>query len=331
MPAQSTRQTLNRQWELLKKIPNRGTGKTASELVADLLALGFTVSKRQVERDLRALETCFPLECQDKGLPHGWRWREGCAVDLPGLSAAEALSLRLIKDTLQHQIPAAVGRVLEPRFALADAKLSALDMDKGTLQWPDKIRSVAPDLPMLAPSIPSAVLETVQEALLADEQLEVTYASTESSAAQTMLLHPLVLLHRAPATYLAATAWDYPDVRLYALHRMQNAVRLYVPATKPSGFDADRYIAQGALQFGHSGTLRLRAKVSESLARHLQETPLTQDQQIRGRILTATVHDTWQLAWWILGRGPDIEVLKPLGLRQRIRAALTEALAAYTE
>ena len=49
MPANKKKHTLARQWELLKRLPTRGAGKTASELTQELQVAGFDVSKRQVE------------------------------------------------------------------------------------------------------------------------------------------------------------------------------------------------------------------------------------------------------------------------------------------
>jgi hypothetical protein len=40
MPAKTTRRTLARQWELLKRLPSRGVGKTAAERTRELNAEG---------------------------------------------------------------------------------------------------------------------------------------------------------------------------------------------------------------------------------------------------------------------------------------------------
>jgi predicted DNA-binding transcriptional regulator YafY len=50
---------------------------------------------------------------------------------------------------------------------------------------------------------------------------------------------------------------------------------------------------------------------------------LSLDQQIEsydpGRVLvTATLADTQQLTWWLLGFGDKIEVIEPIELRQKI-------------
>ena len=77
MPSQTTRRTLARQWELLKCLPSAGSGKSALALCAELAGHGFTVSKRQVERDLKDLAEIFPLDRHGDGVPVGWRWMAG--------------------------------------------------------------------------------------------------------------------------------------------------------------------------------------------------------------------------------------------------------------
>jgi hypothetical protein len=77
MPANKARDTMIRHLELLKKLPTAGAGKTVSELTNDLNALSFKVSKRQVERDLKQLQSVMPIECNDTSKPYGWRWVKG--------------------------------------------------------------------------------------------------------------------------------------------------------------------------------------------------------------------------------------------------------------
>lgn len=331
MPTNKKRHTLARQWELLKRLPARGAGKTASDLAKELNDAGFEVSKRQVERDLGELMDAFALECNNASIPYGWRWVANASADLPGLSIAEALSLRLVEDTLRSLMPAAHLQALEPRFRQAKRKLEAMSAENPSAQWLDKVHTVHPTQPLLAPAIDPEVLATVQEALFHDRQLEVSYRAGHAEEASAMRLHPLALVNRGQVTYLVATAWDYQDVRLYALHRISQAARLEAMCTRPKDFDLEAYIASGALQFGNGTSLRLKARLADYLVRVLTETPLSADQRIEEGVLTATVQDTWQLLWWILGQGQDIEVLEPEDLRRRVRERLERALAAYAD
>jgi hypothetical protein len=49
-----------------------------------------------------------------------------------------------------------------------------------------------------------------------------------------------------------------------------------------------------------------------------------------GRIeVCATVADSWELRWWILGRGRSVEVIRPAALRREMALAHQEAAARY--
>jgi predicted DNA-binding transcriptional regulator YafY len=75
----------------------------------------------------------------------------------------------------------------------------------------------------------------------------------------------------------------------------------------------------GALR--HRRSIRLDARFTAAAANHLHETPLAEDQRIGdeadGRVrVRATVADTPQLRWWLLGFGDAVTVQAPAELRQ---------------
>lgn len=137
----------------------------------------------------------------------------------------------------------------------------------------------------------------------------------------------------AAQSYLLASAFDYEQPHLYAIHRIASATVLDEPARRPKGFSLDSYLAGGGAQFGSGAAVTLKARLSEGLARLLEETPISKDQKITTRsgvhTLTATVQESWQLHFWILSQGPAITVLKPVALRRKIIADLEATLAAY--
>lgn len=333
MPSNKTRNTLARQWELLKLLPTRGAGKTAKEIADSLGSAGFPVSKRQVERDLVDLQEVFGLECNDASIPYGWRWGSAPA-EVPGITLAEALSLKIVEETLKPLLPVSVLRTVRPRFELARAKLSALAEQNPAAAWADKVMSVPPTLPMMPPVVDEDLLEMVQMALLNDEQIDVVYLAF-SNETKTLRLQPLGLVVRGAVTYLVATAFDYSDVRLYALHRFQSVERTYETSKRPKGFKLAQYIDEGALQFGSGKPLKLVARVDQALARYLTESPLSANQKLKpldiGFELSASVVGSWQLDWWILSQGSAITVVAPIDLRQRIRNAHFEALNRYSQ
>lgn len=335
MPANTKQSAMLRLWEMLRLLPSRGTGKTANELTKALKDAGFNITKRQVERDLKELREVFPLDCNDRSQPYGWKWVNGASVDLPGLTVAEAISLRMIEDTLKPLLPASILQSLEPRFRQAENKLTLLCKENRKAQWVNKVRSVSPAFPLIPPKIDSTVLEAVQDALLADEQIEVEYRGMGSKKAKQRRLHPLGMVNRGPVTYLVATDPECDEVRLFAMHRMTSAARNNEPIRRPAGFDLDAYIQAGGLHFGNGKTVRLTSWVSEGLARILEETPMSKDQILKADgdeiKLTATVMDSWQLTWWLMAQGEDIEVVSPVALRRKIAGLLTDAAAQYED
>lgn len=335
MSASSTRGTLSRQWELLKLLPARPPGVTAHILVERLAEAGFKVSKRTVERDLIELAQLFPLQCNDKGIPYGWYWTPGATAELPGMTVSEALTLRMVEDSLRPLLPSFMLKSLEPRFAQAHQKLQALGPHVPAARWIDKIASVPPELTLQAPEIDEVLLEQIQQALLDDRQLRCHYFAAHSNKHRELVLNPLALIQRGNTTYLAAITEPYEDVRLYAVHRFQQAEALINPSRRPDSFSLGDYIAAGALQFTSpgAGLIALQAWIHDDLARQLRETPLSSDMLLEpeevGHRLTATVQDSWQLRWWMLSQAGSIAVREPVGLREELIRQLEAGLAAH--
>lgn len=332
MPRNSCEPTLARQWELLKLIPRHRPGATARELCERLKNAGHEVTKRTVERDLPDLSIVFPLMCNDASVPYGWHWKPEISFDIPGIALAEAVSLGLLEDLLRQLVPPTFVTALEGRFNAAGDKLRSLPQNPYS-KWTDLVRYLPPGLPFLPPIIQPGVLETVQEALLGRRQIRAVYHSAAASAAKIRVLHPLALIQQGTRSYLLAKSPDHANLIQYALHRFQSAELLAAPAKVPRGFSLDEFLAAGGAQFGQGASITLKATVSDELATILRETPLDASQTLVTRdertTLTASVKDSWQLGFWLLSQGPAITVLKPVALRRKTIAMLTEALANY--
>ena len=178
-----------------------------------------------------------------------------------------------------------------------------------------------PNQPLIPPSYPEAIIEAVHSALLTEQQLEISYTSREQGEAKAYPVHPLGIVQRGAVTYLVVTLYDYTDIRLLAVHRIQSAQVLDQPAKTPKTFDLVQYIRQGAFGFEENGEIKLVVRFATPAVEHLRETPLSFDQQMEPADqsdwvrLQATVPDTAQLRWWLLGFGDQVEVLEPSSLR----------------
>lgn len=334
MPSNKTRNSLARQWELLKLLPTRTEGKTAKQLAEGLIEAGYEISKRQVERDLLDLQEFFGLECDDDQMPYKWRWSFDRPADLPAITLAEALSLVVVEDTLKPLLPLSVQRALQAKFSQARSQLAMMSKKSSTARWAGKVKTAPTTLPLLPPFISEEILEVIQNALLLDEQIEATYQGMSDKVIE-LRLHPLAMVTRGSVVYLVATAKEFSDVRLYALHRFKAATRTFEKLKPLKGFSLDKYIADGALQFGEGGEIELTAILSDELARLLSETPISGDQLLKVKArqwhLKASVLDSWQLRWWILSHGPGIQVIKPAPLAKEIEKTLKAAVAQYSK
>ena len=277
----------------------------------------------------------FDIECNNASIPYGWRWLSDAYVDFPGLTLEEALSMRLIEETVRPLLPASLLKSAESRFKQATKKLDSLKKTNKVSRWSEKIRVISPALPLLPPELNQEMLETIQSSLLSEKQLEVEYCSFDDDEAKALTLHPLAMVQRGPLTYLVATAFSYPDIRLYSLQRIRNAVLNNSKTKRPDDFNLDRYIESGALQFSDGNTLKLEALVDVDLGRILGETPISEDQKLKmidyQYSLKATVQDSWQLRWWILSQANGIEVVKPVKLRKEIFGLLKLAINQYRD
>ncbi len=331
MSACGSRDTLQRQWELLRSIPAHGNGASVLELVSKLEAAGYFTTVRTVQRDLINLSTTFPIHCDEDSNKLKWQWMKSATLDIPNLSITDALSIKMMQAYLTPLLPGAILNALHSRFDQADHRLKT---EVSLLaRWPEKIRTVIPGQPLKAPIIAEKILESIQKALIQEHQIKVNYQSRYKHETTEYQLHPLALVQRGPISYLVATAFSYEDVRLYALHRLTSVEILEDEATIPDTFDIDAYIQEGALSFGSGELFVLKLRIQSDLKTTLTESPLSDDMIITPDgdkfLATATVQNTWQLKWWIRSQGAQAEILEPQSLRDEFEKSLRETLALY--
>ena len=331
---QQATDTLKRHWALLQAIPRQPRMATATDLQGTLTAAGYAVTKRTVERDLQTLSGSFALVSNERSKPFGWSWKKDApAFTVPGLSPAGALAFHLTQKYLEPLLPVSMLRALAPHFELAD-KVLGEETASPARSWMKKVRVVHPGQLLLPPKVDSNVYAAITEALLNERQIKTSYAPRGEGKSKDYTLHPLGLVQRGPVSYLVATAYDYEDVRLYAVHRFSGTEVLDAPVRKLD-FDLDAYITSGALGFGNGELIKLEAMFDEDASQHLYETPLSKDQTIDavsdGRFrLRASIPNTPQLFWWLLSFGKGVEVRKPVALRRKVVEAVQAMARTYS-
>ena len=203
MPRSSSTQTIARQWEMLKRLPTRPPGIRSGELTAWLADQGHPVSKRTVERDLNELSRVFALQCNSDQTPFLWYWMKDAQLDFGSVELSDAVSLTLAEQLLKQMLPTSMLQALEPKFAQARKKLSALEKNPLS-RLTEKVRYFPTHLDLQPPSLREAIVELVQQSLVEQKQLDVRYARFNDHA-KDMTLNPLAFVQRGSVSYLVAT------------------------------------------------------------------------------------------------------------------------------
>jgi len=327
---------LLRQWALLKLIPRAPHKADVGTLLAGLQEQGYTITRRQLQRDLNNLSRAFPLTADDRAIPFGWSWtKDAPAFDLPAMDGPTALMVKLVEQFIPQLLPPNLADYLRPWFARAEAVLA--DRTAPTLShWLDRVRVVPREMPLLAPEVDTTVARTVYHALLDGKRFTADYASRSSPSPEPReyVVSPLGLVARGNLLYLVCTLWDYTDLRQLAMHRIRRATPTDIPIATPPGFDLDRYIREGEFHYPVGPEIKLEARFYRGAAIHLYETPLSLDQTITDLdtdhvLVTATVRDTEQLRWWLLGFGDLVEIATPEILRADIASTQQRGAHAY--
>jgi predicted DNA-binding transcriptional regulator YafY len=320
---------------MLKLLPRAPRKVDVPELRAKLETAGYRTTARTIQRDLNMLSSVFPLQSDTRSTPYGWSWSaDAPTFDLPAMDGPEALTLKLVERFIPTLLPPMVRDYLKPYFAKA-TELLKRNPEGSTRRWIDNIRVVPREMPLLPPPPNLQATRIVYQALLEGRRFTADYLarSSEDKVPKTYEINPLGLVARGNLIYLVCTLWKFEDVRQLAVHRLQRPALLEKRATRPATFNIDRYINEGEFQYPVGPEIQLKVKFNRDAALHLTETPLSEDQAVEECdpahvIVTATVRDTAQLEWWLLGFAEYVTVLGPSGLRQRLRQRVSASYAA---
>lgn len=330
--------SLLRQWHILRMIPRAPRSITINQIIENLKEIPLEVpTYRTIQRDLDTLADVFNpfLQNEMRDNAHHWFTDARKVLEIPVMESATALAFCLAQQQLQKQMPPNALEHLDAYFNTAENLLDK--HDTANAQWRDKIRVVPQTQPMIAPEIDKEVSNTIYTALLKNRRIKAKYVKRGKDEPTNYSLSPLGLVFRGTVTYLVSSMGDKRNPIYQPLHRFIDAEMTGQERSVPSGFDLDTYIRKGKLDYLlGDNDLELELLIDEQVANHLREAKLSEDQELTPAgndqsHVKATVKDTGQLRWWLLGFAEQIEILKPESLRQEFKAKTAAMRARYDD
>lgn len=327
--------------KMLECLPPSPRKTTAKDIHEALQAAGHETSVRTVERDLDKLVALFPIMKDSRNRPFGWSWmKDAPRVDIQPIDKISALTLLLARDHLTPLLPASVIKVLAPRFAAAQHLLETEGFSQDVGRLPARIRVKSRGQPLALPQIDHAVLEVLYEALQSGQRVSLNYgARKHEGRAKTYSADPLGLVFVDGVIHFVCllSGENGTHIAHLPVQRIKAVQLTGEPASEPAGFSLDDFVAEKFDYPMGSKPLKLVFRMERGTAQHLHERPLARDQKIGDADASdfvqvqATVADTQQLRWWLLGFGDKVEVLEPAALRAEFATVFTSLAAAYGE
>jgi hypothetical protein len=352
--------TLVRRIRLLDRLPvnNRaGNGLTAQELTTYLCDNKLQCGIRTVERDLAALHddsegwsdigVRLHRDRDSDGSAARWSHAEDSKAQLlKALSREDALLLSLLAQELSFFMPASANSTLA-KFLQSSDRVLSLPGNQRQSGFRDRVR-IIPDGPMLLPpAVNLQHLHEINEALLREEQIDMTYCSPSDKNPKRYRLHPVGLVKQGLFFYLVAVKDQNASgtqpvvIQTFRVDRI-DAVARRVQETVARGLPTlTAAIDGGALQFFQEGLISLRlhfatCTAGTALCQSYREAPLSDDQGIAtladGTLeLRATVRDSVQLLSMLQAKARVVRVVEPAALRDKILHWVNQAFAFQNE
>jgi predicted DNA-binding transcriptional regulator YafY len=240
----------------------------------------------------------------------------------------EALAFVIASREYGDKLPSGIAQYLAPLEAEARSMLAVHSPSLANFER--KVARIPRGFNLLPAQVDSEILDAIYDGLLREKVLALDYRLEKG-----IEFSPVGLVFRDQVTYLVGTFWNYKDLRQLAVHRITSCNVTDVSFSLPKDFNLQQYEESGAFGYARSDdTIILEMKMKIAAARHLRETPISQDQDISEALsgwvtVRASVHDRKDLIWWILGFGDQVEVVSPAETRDRVRTIIDSTIKNY--
>ena len=291
----------------------------------------FGISRRTAARDLDFLrdEERAPLAYDETA--HGFRLTdETYALPHVTISRKEAFSFALARKLLANY--EATPLHMDMRSVL-DKIAESLEGEI-TIE-PDWLSEHVGVLPEDRVTIDPAVWAQMAGFIERREAIRAEY-QTFAGRVSTYELHPYHLLAYHGNWYVLARNTAKEQIETFALSRFRNLASSGGTFARPADFNAQTYLRQSFGITGGDQPMKVRLLFEPKLAVYVTERQWHPSQEFRarpgGRVEMRLETTGWkELIRWVLSWMPDVKVLAPRNLRDRVAEKLQEGLRAQAD
>jgi len=318
---------ISRLHRVLKLITVLQTGRSQN---ADQLAMECGVSRRTIYRDLNLIEKAgIPFFYDSKS--RGYQIHATGLLPAINLNLEEALSVILLASELGR-----TGRLplFQPARDAAAKIESALPLGlRATLGGIIQHMAVRPG-PIAHHNALQETYQLIRRAIARRQALDVVYISFHDKGQIRTRIEPYWLFFHERAWYVAGRSSRHGAVRTFKLGRFKKAEASGTHFEMPRGLTLEKHLGNAWRMMRGDKAYEVQLKFSPLIGPNVAEVNWHKTQQVRwdddGSVhFTATVDGLDEIVWWVLGYGPEVEVLNPPELRARIADMARRMLRLY--
>lgn len=278
-----------------------------------------SVSRRTIFRDLK--------ELQNIGVPYQYDNKTGgYSIDskffLPPMdfNLTEALSLLLLVRQMRNHFPmpfknsALLAGLKIENYLPRDIK----EYCQATLQK----TTISPGRHSGADRLDN-VFSSLQKAIRQKRKVELLYDSVYEKKKISVVLRPYHVIHRNRAWYVFGKSELHNEIRMFNLGRIETIELMKTHFSDGDKFDVDEYLGRAWSLIPEGRLYDIRLRFLPRVARNVSEVKWHSTQEVSfnddGSVtMDFRVDGLGEIAWWILGYGDQVEIIRPAALRKAV-------------
>jgi predicted DNA-binding transcriptional regulator YafY len=297
----------------------------------DELDISLATFKRDIEYMRSRLHAPIVWDREGNGYCLTEPDKDAPRYELPGLwfNASEIHALLMMEQLLESIDPGVLAKRLEPLKGRLAAVLESTDHSA------DEVRRRIKVLTMASRALPAGAFEVAANALLKRRRLFIRYRGRLNDEETEREVSPQRLVHYRDNWYLDAWCHMRKGLRSFSLDCVRDAEAREAEAIDVPFEELDAALGSGYGIFSGTEVAWAKLRFSPVAARWVAAERWHPRQKSTAEpggtfLLEVPYRDDRELLRDILKFGPDVEVVSPEPLREKVKAALARAAAHYS-